>query len=493
MKGVWRNKRYKASEPNDNRKSDDRIVPMTLGNAKRGKAKCHSDIALSRDTFTTHGGRIQMETKLARIAELAKNNPKMKFTSLAHYLDFKWLRENHYELPSNKAKGINGTTKELYEENLEENIEDLVFRMKQKSYRPSPARRVYIPKQDKGKKRPLGIPEHEDKIVQKGMAPILNAIYENDFLDCSFGFRPKRNCHDALKVLNVYIEKRYTNYIVDVDIKGFFDNVDHKWMMEFLKDRITDPSFLRLIARFLKAGYMEQAKYYKTESGTPQGGLISPILANVYLHYVLDLWFENHVKKRCKGQAYLVRYADDFVCCFQKQEDAKKFYQALKLRLKKFNLEIAEDKTKIIPFGRFVKGNSPTFDFLGFTHYCGKSKKGQFRVKRKTSKKKMYSKLKANKEWLKANRHRNMEDIVNRLRRSLQGYYNYYCITDNITVVVKFHDEIIRQFFKWMNRRSQRKSFTWEKYELFLKKFPLPKPKIKVNIYELRNHISYIL
>lgn len=443
-----------------------------------------------------------METKLTRIAELAKNNPKMKFTSLAHHLDAECLKGSHHDLPGNKAAGIKGTTKAIYEENLEENIEALVTRMKQKSYRPSPARRVYIPKQDKGKKRPLGIPEHEDKIVQKGMAPILNAIYENDFLDCSFGFRPKRNCHDALKVLNVYIEKRYTNYIVDVDIKGFFDNVDHKWMMEFLKERITDPSFLRLIARFLKAGYMEQTKHYKTESGTAQGGLISPILANVYLHYVLDLWFERHVKKMCKGQAYLVRYADDFVCCFQNSEDAKEFYQALKLRLKKFNLEIAEEKTKIIPFGRFAetnhkrkgnKGNPSTFDFLGFTHYCGKSKKGKFRVKRKTNKKKMNSKLKTSKEWMKANRHLDMEDIVSRLRRSLQGYYNYYCITDNSTAVVKFHDEIVRQFFKWMNRRSQRKSFTWEKFQLFLKKFQLPKPKVKVNIYELRNHISYIL
>jgi len=207
------------------------------------------------------------------------------------------------------------------------------------------------------------------------------------------------------------------------------------------------------------------------------------------------------VKKRCKGQAYLVRYADDFVCCFENYEDAKEFYQALKPRLKKFNLEIAEEKTKILPFGRFAeannkrqgKGNPPTFDFLGFTHYCGKSKKGKFRVKRKTSKKKMDAKLKENKAWLKANRHQDMEDIVNRISRSLKGYYNYYCITDNITTVVNFRDRVRKQFFRWMNRRSQRKSFTWEKFELFLDKFPLPKPRVKVNIYELRNHISYIL
>ena len=219
----------------------------------------------------------------------------MKFTSIAHLLDEQLLVQCHHELPNKKATGVNGTTKEQYNDNLEENIEDLVSRLKSKSYRP------------------LGIPEHEDKIVQKGITKILNSIYENDFLDCSFGFRPNRNCHDALKILNCYIEKKSVNYVVDVDIKGFFDNVDHKWMMEFIKLRIADPNLLRIIGRFLKCGYMEEGKKYKTDSGTPQGGVISPILANVYLHYVLDLWFEKRVRKLCKGQAYMVRYADDCV------------------------------------------------------------------------------------------------------------------------------------------------------------------------------------
>lgn len=441
-----------------------------------------------------------METKLVRIAELAKEDPNMKFTSLAHLLNHEFLKRCHHELPSNKATGVNRITKEEYSENLDENIAELITRMKNKGYRPVPVRRTYIPK-EKDKKRPLGIPEHEDKVVQKGMAQILNAIYENDFLDCSFGFRPKRNCHDALKILNVYIEERKVSYIVDVDIKGFFDNVDHQWMMKFLEHRIVDPSFLRIIARFLKGGYMEQGKYYKTDKGTPQGGVISPILANVYLHYVLDLWFEKSVKKHCVGQAYMVRYADDFVCCFQYEKDAQRFYLALKERLNKFKLEVAEEKTKIIPFGRFAEGNCkqkgegkpPTFDFLGFTHYCSQSKKGKFRVKRKTSKKKMRAKLKDSKTWLKINRHKDMEVIINRLSRSLTGYYNYYCITDNTMTVYRFYNEIIKQLFKWMNRRSQRKSFTWEKFNLFLEKFPLPKPKVKVNIYDLRGHISYIL
>ena len=442
-----------------------------------------------------------METKLLRIAELAKSDPKMKFTSLAHLLNVQSLIQCHHELPNNKATGVNGTTKEQYAESLEENIMDLTSRLRSKSYRPIPVRRMYIPKLNSNKRRPLGIPEHEDKIVQKGIAKVLNAIYENDFLDCSFGFRPNRNCHDALKILNFYIEKRLVSYVVDVDIKGFFDNVDHKWMMEFLKHRITDPNLLRIISRFLKGGYMEEGRRYKTDKGTPQGGVISPILANVYLHYVLDLWFEKVVRKQCEGQAYMVRYADDFVCCFQHKREAIQFYESLKLRLKKFNLEIAEDKTKVIPFGRFAENNAKrtgngkpaTFDFLGFTHYCGKSKQGKFRVKRKSSRKKVQGKLKESKEWLKSNRNKNIHLIMERFRRSLVGYYNYYCITDNSRTVNDFKEKIEILLFKWLNRRSQRKSFTWDKFRLFLQMFPLPKPRIRVNIYELRKEISYIL
>jgi len=255
-----------------------------------------------------------METELIRIAELAKKYPDVKFTSLAHLLNEENLKRCHHELPSGKATGIFRVTKEEYAENLDKNIENLLGRMKRNAYKPVPVRRAFIAKAGTDKKRPLGIPEHEDKVVQRGMAKILNAVYEPIFLDSSFGFRPNRNCHDALKILNVYIEKRYTNYIVDVDIKGFFDNVDHEWMMKFLRHRIADPSFLRVIARFLKGGYIEEGKYFKTNVGTPQGGIISPILANVYLHYVLDLWFEKYIRKVCKGQAYMVRYADDFVC-----------------------------------------------------------------------------------------------------------------------------------------------------------------------------------
>ena len=440
-----------------------------------------------------------METKLIRIAELAKERPDMKFTSVVHLLNEENLKQCHHELPAGKATGIQRITKEEYGENLDENIAKLVERMKNKSYKPVPVRRTYIAKAGSDKKRPLGIPEYEDKIVQRGIAKILNAMYEPIFLDSSFGFRPKRNCHDALKILNVYLEERYTNFIVDVDIKGFFDNVNHEWLMKFLKHRIADPALLGIIARFLKGGYMENGSFHKTDVGTPQGGIISPILANIYLHYVLDLWFEKAVRKSCKGQAYMVRYADDFVCCFQSETEANNFYRDLISRLKKFNLEIAEGKTKIIPFGKYAvrnskrKGKPETFEFLGFTHFCSQSKHGKFRVKRKTSGKKMRAKLKECKEWLMANRTMNIHVVAKRLQRSLNGYFNYYCITDNSRSVRNFVDKVRKLFFKWMNRRSQRKSFNFDKFNLFLRKFPFPIPKLKVNIFKLREEISYIL
>lgn len=442
-----------------------------------------------------------METKLIRIAELAKEKPDMKFTSLVHLLNEENLKRCHHELSAGKAAGIRQITKEEYGENLDENIAKLVEKMKQKSYKPTPVKRAYIAKAGSKMKRPLGIPDHEDKVVQRGIAKILNAIYEPIFLDCSFGFRPNRSCHDALKILNVYIERRHTNFIVDVDIKGFFDNVSHEWMMKFLEHKIADRNLLGIIGRFLKGGYMEEGKYYKTDVGTPQGGIISPILANVYLHYVLDLWFEKVVRKSCVGQAYMVRYADDFVCCFQSETEANSFYRDLTIRLKKFNLEISEDKTRIMPFGKYAeqnnkrkgKGKPETFDFLGFTHFCSRSKYGNFRVKRKTSGKKIQAKLKECKEWLKANRTLNIHDIVKRLRRSLNGYFNYYCITDNSQGVRNFVDKMKRLLFKWMNKRSQRKSFNFDKFNLFMRKYPLPTPKIKVSIYELRSELSYIL
>lgn len=293
-----------------------------------------------------------MYTKLDRIAEVARNNPKDKFTSLMHLVNKEMLTMCHYELSGNKATGVDKVTKDEYETNLEANIDDLIIRMKAFKYRPQPVRRVYIEKTGSDKKRPLGIPAYEDKIVQLAINKILKSIYEQDFMDNSFGFRENRSCHDALKILNVYLSEKTVNYVVDADIKGFFDNVDHKWMMKFLEHRIADKNLLRYIGRFLKTGIMEDGQFYKVYEGTPQGGIISPTLANIYLHYVLDIWFNNFIKKKCKGEAYIVRYADDFVCCFQYESEANDFYKELKDRLNKFNLQIAEDKTKILYFGK---------------------------------------------------------------------------------------------------------------------------------------------
>ena len=283
--------------------------------------------------------------------------------SLMQYINVDTLKSKHQEINGDKATGIDGITKDFYECNLDENLDNLIAKMKTMSYKPKSVRRVYIPKAN-GKQRPLGIPSYEDKIVQGVMADILTTIYEPIFLDCSYGFRPKRDCHMAIKELDKIIMKGKTNYIVEADIKGFFDNVNHEWLVKFLELTIKDKTFIRYIVRFLKAGIIEELKYYESEKGTPQGGLISPILANVYLHYTLDLWFKLYIQIKSKGESRLIRYADDFVACFEKEEDAKMFYQELIERLAKFGLEIEQSKTRIIPFGRNSK-TKDNFDFLG--------------------------------------------------------------------------------------------------------------------------------
>jgi len=455
-------------------------------------------MTLGSETSTILEIEYMMETQLKRIAEKAKEDSNMRFSTLMYLVDDEALKQCHQEMELHKAAGNSGITKETYDTKLDENISDLVNRMKKMSYKPEDVRRVYIPKPGSKKKRPLGIPEYEDKLVQKAMTKVLNAIYEQDFLECSMGFRKGRSQHEALKVLNVYLERKRTNYVVDADIKGFFDNVDHKWMMKFLEHRISDPKFLRMVARFLKAGYLEDGISYKSESGTPQGGVISPVLANIYLHYVLDLWFDRVIRKNCKGNAYMVRYADDFICCFEYEEEARMFYEALGLRLAKFGLELAKDKTSILPFGRYrdkrsTKGQKRTFDFLGFTHYCSKGRYGQYRVKRKMSNKKKQEKVKKISEWIKYNRILNIKVFMNKLNRKLSGMYNYYCITDSSRSMSKFQLIVVRLLYKWLNRRSQKKSFSWEKFGKFLKRYPVVNPKVKVNIYDLGLAARYIM
>lgn len=443
-------------------------------------------IVLGKETLTTHRSRELMETKLARIAEIARNKPKEVFTSLYHYLNKEMLLRCHRELSADKAAGVDEITKEKYSGNLEENIEALVERLKKHSYKPQPVRRIYIPKDYGKEKRPLGIPAYEDKIVQLGLKKILEAIYEEDFLELSYGFRPVRGCHDALIELDRQLMKS-ANYVVDADIKGFFDNVNHEWLIKFIGVRIGDPNIKRLLVKFLKAGVMIDGRIDASDVGTPQGAVISPLLANVYLHYVLDLWFEKATKPALAGEGSIIRYADDFVCCFQYKEDAERFYILLKERLAKFQLEIAEEKSKIIMFGRFAVnelkakglGKPETFDFLGFTHYGSQSRSGKFVVKRKTSKKKYKAKVKAFTAWIKAVRDRKTTNQIFKIvKAKLIGHYNYYGISFNMRMIDKYHHEITKLLFKWLNRRSQRKSFTWESFEKYLKLNPLPKPVI---------------
>jgi RNA-directed DNA polymerase len=431
-----------------------------------------------------------MQTKLNLITEHVKRDEKFRASNVAYLLNEENLSECFKMLKKGKASGIDGMSVEEYESNLESNLKILVSKMKAQAYKPQPVRRTYIAKAN-GKMRPLGIPAVEDKIVQRGIVRILEAIFEVDFLEFSYGFRPHRSCHQALKQLDQIIMTKPINHIIDADIKGFFDHVDHEWMMKFLSHRISDPNLLRLIKRFLKNGYMEEGRLTASEEGTPQGGVISPILANVYLHYALDLWVEKAVKQQCTGVVEMVRYADDFVICVQYKEDAIRILDALKERLNKFKLELAEDKTRLIEFGRFAKQNakakssSPaTFNFLGFTHFIDRTRKGGFKLGRKTDGKKLRLKLKEMNQWLKASRNLYpIKEIWKTLRSKLRGHFQYYGVSGNFRTISSFEHMAKKLAFKWLNRRSQKKSFSWESFTAYLIRHPLPEPAIHHNFY----------
>ena len=429
-----------------------------------------------------------MENEFKKIAEMAEKHQQVQ--TLMHYVNQATLTEEHGLQQKGKAVGIDGITKEEYELQLGDNIENLLKRMKTFSYRPQAVRRTYIPKAGSDKMRPLGIPSYEDKLVQGVMRRILDEIYEDKFCGFSYGFRNGKSCHQALHEVNQTIMIKRVNYIVDADIKGFFDNVDHDWLMKFLEHDIGDKNFLRYIKRFLKAGIVEDLSYYESDKGTPQGGLISPVLANVYLHYVLDIWFEKVVKKQCRGEAHIVRYADDFVCFFEYKEEAEKFFEALEKRLCKFGLELSREKSKIIMFGRYAKRNSEggktyTFDFLGFTHINGKTKTGKYRVVHRTSKKKLAVKYQNVKAWLRGHMHGKLSDIISQLNRKLRGHYGYYGISGNIIGIRNFYWYVVKAVYFSENRRSQRSWLTWARYSRLLEKFPILKPKLYVNIWQM--------
>lgn len=435
-------------------------------------------------------GCIMHKNKLKLIAEQVKLSNR-KFTSLIHNMDVDCLKRCYKLLKRNKACGIDDITVKQYGDNLEENLVKLHEALKSKRYKPKPVRRVYIPKAGKQELRPLGIPCVEDKLVQLALKEILEAIFEQDFLDCSHGFRPNRSCHTAIKELGKTVMNKNINYIVEVDIAKFFDTVDHEWLMRCLKERIVEPNLLRLVNQFLKAGIMEQGAWHASELGTPQGGIISPLLANIYLHFVVDLWVEREFKRKAKGHVQLIRYCDDFVMLCENKHDAERFLVELEQRLSKFNLKIAIDKTRIVRFGKqawiqaqMTGERLETFNFLGFTAYSAASLRGFYSVRFKTSKQNLARKLTEFNKWLKDIRNSvPLADWWKMVKAKVIGYYNYFGVNGNMRSLQQYYQRILSGVFKWINRRSQKKSMTWSEFMRYLQYNPLPTPAIKRQIW----------
>lgn len=429
--------------------------------------------------------RERLQRELERIRQIAATEKDVKFTAIWHHVyDIDRLREAFYGLKRNSAKGVDGETWKHYGESLETNLQDLSDSLKRGSYHAKPVRRVYIPKPD-GRQRPIGIPAMEDKIVQSATAEVLQAIYETDFKSFSYGFRPGRSQHDALDVLAVGIERGKVNWVLDIDLRSFFDTIDHKWMMKFIEHRIADKRVLRHVKKWLNAGVLEDGKIWRAEYGTPQGGSISPLLANIYLHYALDNWVAVWKRKQARGEMHIVRFADDAVFGFQHRWEAERFLGDMKDRLSRFHLELNADKTRLIEFGRFAastrakrgEGQPETFDFLGFTHICGKSRKGKFVVLRQTKGKKMRAKLNELKLELRRRMHDPVSATGSWLRSVLLGHYRYYGVPRNIKAMSSFRYQVLWLWHRTLKRRSQKHRCRWDKMSILAQRW-LPNPKI---------------
>lgn len=417
-------------------------------------------------------------TSLRAIAEKASKNKQHRFGGLYGLLNENSLRQCFFLLKKDAARGVDGVTFGAYQENLEENLKDLVSRLKRKTYRAQLVRRKYIPKGN-GKMRPLGIPALEDKLLQVAVTQILLAIYEMDFLPSSYGYRPGISAHDAVKDLSWELQFGGHHFVVEADIKGFFDNIQREWLERMLEERIHDEALMRLIGKWLRAGILEEdGRVVHPQTGTPQGGVVSPVLANIYLHYVLDLWFEKVIKPRQKGKARLIRYADDFVVSFQQKHEASAFERELKTRLAKFGLELALAKTKTLRFGSNGGPHNGRFDFLGFEFYWEADRKGIPRVKRRTATQKHLGAIQRMTHWIKAHRHQKLWQTMKTLKAKLQGTWNYYGLIGNMKRMLLLYSATCRALYKWLNRRSQKRSYTWPALNRLLARFQVPKPRI---------------
>ena len=422
-----------------------------------------------------------VSTKQERIAMLARQMPTVALTSLSHHIDMEWMKEALLRTRADGATGVDGVTCEEYVRNLEVNLQSLLDRAKTGRYRAPPVRRVHIPKGERGSEtRPIGIPTFEDKLLQRAVLMALEPVYEQDFRKCSYGFRPGRSAHGALESLWTQFTEMGGGWLIEVDIRKFFDTLDHTHLQDLLRQRVRDGVLLRLIGKWLNAGVLEGGSITHPDTGTPQGGVISPLLANVYLHEVLDKWFEDEVVPRLKGRAFLARFADDFVMGFEWEDDARRVMAVLPKRFGKYGLTLHPTKTRLIPFSRPRKGGpgapSPgTFDFLGFTHYWAKSRRGNWAIKRKTAKGRFSRGLRRIAEWCRGHRHRPIKEQHRTLTWKLRGHFSYFGITGNSRALRRFRHKAERIWQKWLARRSQR-GMTWERFYALLGRYPLPPP-----------------
>lgn len=432
----------------------------------------------------TPGSR-RISTQLERVAKLAREAPDMAFTTLAHLIDIEWLREAYRRTRKDGARGVDEQSAQQYTANLEDNLRSLLERAKSGTYRAPPVRRVHIPKGSGKETRPLGIPTFEDKVLQRAVAMVLEAVYEQDFLDCSYGFRPKRSAHQALEALRDQARRMSGGWVLEIDIKKFFDRLDHGKLREILRRRVHDGVLLRLIGKWLNAGVLEDGSVSYPDAGTPQGGVISPLLANIFLHDVLDAWFDREVKPRLADRASLVRYADDAVFLFANEEDALRVMEVLPKRLGKYGLELHPTKTRLIDF-RSPKPPAPdgasegpgTFDLLGFTHYWGKARSGKWVIKQRTAKDRLRRAIKRVADWCREHRHDDVREQHKSLSQKLTGHFGYYGITGNFKAISRFAEAVLETWRRWLDRRSQRAGMTWDRMKRLLGRMPLPRPRI---------------